>query len=65
MVAQLFSAATLGAETAFTVEIAGAASGASLRLTFAGFPSEASKQRHLDAWQHVLAHLDKCITGGS
>jgi uncharacterized protein YndB with AHSA1/START domain len=54
---------TEGAETVVTVEITPDDSGATVRLTHAGFPNQDSMRRHDKAWVEVLANQDKVLSG--
>ena len=53
--------ATSGVETVVTVELVSKGAGTELQLSHAGFPDEASRKRHYDAWPKVLAELDRCL----
>jgi uncharacterized protein YndB with AHSA1/START domain len=53
---------TEGAETVVTVEMQAANRGTHLRLTHAGFPNAAARDRHAQAWPSVLSHLEQRIS---
>lgn len=53
---------TEGAETIVRLELSPTESGTHLVLAHSGFYSEASRDRHQEAWPNILAHLDDTLT---
>jgi uncharacterized protein YndB with AHSA1/START domain len=59
---------TWGTETVLTVTFSPDGSGTSLHVEYSGFPDEAAKVRHRDAWPVGLEHLEGTLrapSGGS
>ena len=52
---------TKGAETVLTVELTRREDGTHLKLVHAGFPDEATRDGHEQAWPLGLVHLDECL----
>jgi uncharacterized protein YndB with AHSA1/START domain len=56
------AAGTKGAETVVTVEFAPTERGTRVRLTHAGFPDKASRDKHDQAWPTVLEQIDQVFS---
>jgi len=56
---------TRGAETIVTVEFTPVGGGTRVRLTHAGFPDGDARDKHEQAWPHVLAQLDQRLSSGA
>jgi uncharacterized protein YndB with AHSA1/START domain len=56
------TAGTKGAETIVTVELSAADTATRVRLTHAGFPDEASRDQHEEAWPMVLEQQEKKLS---
>jgi uncharacterized protein YndB with AHSA1/START domain len=54
---------TLGTETVLTIELSSHEEGTFLSLTHAGFPDEASRNSHQDAWPMILEQLQERMSG--
>jgi uncharacterized protein YndB with AHSA1/START domain len=52
---------TQGAETVIALELSPQDGGTRVKLTHAGFPDEATRDGHEDAWPLALEHLDRCM----
>jgi uncharacterized protein YndB with AHSA1/START domain len=50
---------TEGAETIVRVEFDATSEGSHVRLTHRGFPNEQSRDRHAQAWPHVLEQMER------
>lgn len=56
---------TFGAETVITLELTPESGGTRVRLTHAGFPDQATRNGHEEAWPMALANLDAKMVGES
>ena len=50
---------TAGAETVLTIELTEHENSTFIHLTHAGFPNEESRNKHQEAWPHILDQLEE------